>query len=77
MPGKRRPVFQDPTKLETRSPICPELDRNGHRARAEVYGRMEGGGTKEVQNPLEENLFRGHGNENTSKISYWDQVTPR
>ena len=48
-------VFQDPTKLETRSPRCPELDRNSHRGRAEVYDRVDEGGRREVQIPPEEN----------------------
>ena len=50
MRGKRRPVFQDPTKLETRRPRCPELDRNSHRGRAEVHDRVEEGGSREAQN---------------------------
>ena len=33
--------LSNPTKLETRSPRCPELDRNSHRWRAEVYDRVE------------------------------------
>ena len=35
--------FQDPTKLETRSPRCPELDRYSH--------RVEEGGKRVVQIP--------------------------
>ena len=50
MRGMERPVFQDPTELETRSPRCPELARNGHRGRAEVYDRVEEGGRRDVQN---------------------------
>ena len=48
---KATSVFQDPTKLGTRSPRCPELDRNSHRGRAEAYDRVEEGGRREVQNP--------------------------
>ena len=50
MRGKRRPVFQDLTKLETRSPRCPEMDRNSHRGRAEIHDRVEKEG-REVQIP--------------------------
>ena len=48
MRGKRGPVFQDPTKLETRCPRCPEMDRNSHRGKAEI---VEEGGRREVQIP--------------------------
>ena len=51
MRGKRRPVFQDPTKLETRCPRCPDMDRNSHRGRAEIYDRVEEGGRRGVQIP--------------------------
>ena len=33
------------------SPRCPELDRESHRGRAEVYDRVEEGGRREVQIP--------------------------
>ena len=36
---------------KTRSPRCPELDRNSHRGRAEVYDRVEEGVRREVQIP--------------------------
>ena len=39
MRGKRHPVFQDSTKLETHSPNCPELDRKEHRGRVGIYDR--------------------------------------
>ena len=41
MHGERRPVL---TKLETRSPRYPELDRNSHQGRVEVYYLVEEGG---------------------------------